>query len=417
MTAVCLLSACGEDLVEDPVSELPTQPAGQPSIETDPTELFLEDGLIKDITEESCTLSGGTETTCYRITVASVPIDHEAGPWCPGTITDTAETGGIWVESGDVYDVDGPFVEGLDTFYDDSNWKLYEEDGTIRVTGTKEQCAAAARPDVDEAYQNYCVQCLSSYVEDGKAISTYVIPTTPVEQSSSTQPNRVTAVGVALNGVRFDPPAPTDAILGAYTIAPFDDCGGHINLNEGYHYHAHTGCSTEIEQADSHAPMIGYAIDGFPMYALLDKAGEIPDGLDECRGEYDEIRGYHYHVGEPGSNLFINCFKGETGCKFEGEGEDQVCDATKVDDRRGGPQGGGGPGGPGSGNGGGNGDVPPGFPEAAEALGVPIDELMDALGSPPFDLDAAANTLGVTVEELQEVLPPPPQRQPGPPPS
>jgi hypothetical protein len=32
--------------------------------------------------------------------------------------------------------------------------------------------------------------------------------------------------------------APVDAILSNYTIAAFDDCGGHINPFEGYHHHA-----------------------------------------------------------------------------------------------------------------------------------------------------------------------------------
>ncbi|MEM8643141.1 MAG: hypothetical protein AAGG51_30645 [Cyanobacteria bacterium P01_G01_bin.54] len=58
----------------------------------------------------------------------------------------------------------------------------------------------------------------------------------------------------------------------------------------------------------------------------------------------------------------------------------------------------------------------PGFDQAAEQLGVTVDELMAALGEPPFDLNAAATTLGVTLEELREALPPPPQQQPGPPP-
>lgn len=31
---------------------------------------------------------------------------------------------------------------------------------------------------------------------------------------------------VALDGVKLEGPAPVYAILGAYTIAPFDDCGG-----------------------------------------------------------------------------------------------------------------------------------------------------------------------------------------------
>ncbi|MEO0868809.1 MAG: hypothetical protein AAFY17_10245 [Cyanobacteria bacterium J06642_11] len=65
---------------------------------------------------------------------------------------------------------------------------------------------------------------------------------------------------------------------------------------------------------------------------------------------------------------------------------------------------------------GGEATVPPGFDEAATQLGVTIDELMAALGEPPFDLEAAAATLSVTVEELTEALPPPPQQQPDPPP-
>ncbi|MEE3115673.1 MAG: hypothetical protein VX321_06220, partial [Actinomycetota bacterium] len=78
----------------------------------------------------------------------------------------------------------------------------------------------------------------------------------------------------------------------------------------------------------------------------------------------------------------------------------------------------GGPGGPGLGGPGEGGPGadgpggPPDFTEAAETLGVTMDELLAALGPPPPDLEAAAATLGVTVEELQAALPPPPR--PGP---
>ena len=115
--------------------------------------------------------------------------------------------------------------------------------------------------------------------------------------------------GVAFNGVRYDAPAPTDAILGAYTLAPFDDAGGHINLNAGYHYHAATGVSTQLAQ-DSHAAMIGYAIDGFGLYAQLDNDGNEPTDLDDCRGHTDDTRGYHYHIDAPGNNNFLNCING-----------------------------------------------------------------------------------------------------------
>lgn len=113
-------------------------------------------------------------------------------------------------------------------------------------------------------------------------------------------------------------------------------------------------------------------------------------------------------MADPGSNSLIDCFSGEIGCKFEGDGAGQICDATATGDRPGGLDNDGRPGGAA--------DPPPGFSEAAAQLGVTVKELMAALGEPPFDLEAAAATLGVSVDELTEALPSPPQQQPGPPP-
>ena len=128
----------------------------------------------------------------------------------------------------------------------------------------------------------------------------------PPGMGSSAPSNR----GIAFNGVVFDAPAPTDAILGAYTLAPFDDAGGHINLHAGYHYHAATGVTKQITQTDSHAAQIGYAMDGYAMYAQLDANDKEPTDLDDCRGHFDDTRGYHYHVAAAGTNSFINCLSG-----------------------------------------------------------------------------------------------------------
>ena len=42
-------------------------------------------------------------------------------------------------------------------------------------------------------------------------------------------------VGIAFSGVRLDASAPVNAILSAHILAPFDDCGGYVNPNVGYH--------------------------------------------------------------------------------------------------------------------------------------------------------------------------------------
>ena len=46
-------------------------------------------------------------------------------------------------------------------------------------------------------------------------------------------------------------------LLLAHTIAPLDDCGGHVNPHAGYHYHAVTGCTKQIGQTDEHSSLIG----------------------------------------------------------------------------------------------------------------------------------------------------------------
>jgi hypothetical protein len=319
IASLSLLSftSCSDDDTETVTVITDDDTTIDPVVSVDASLFFTDDGSVT-ITTVPCTLSDGTSTDCYQIVATSVPADHELGPWCPDTITDDAEAGGIWLEDGQVYDVDGAFVQNMATFYNDTTWLMYDADGNIFKTATEEDCANAANPDVGEEYENFCVECLPSYVAD--LTQTYLIPITPVKLTTSVNfggggppgmgDTGPSVRGVAFNGVRYDAPAPTDAILGAYTLAPFDDAGGHINLGAGYHYHAATGVSTQLTQDDGHAPMIGYAIDGHGLYALEDVNGNEPTDLDDCRGHEDETRGYHYHVDAAGANNFINCLNG-----------------------------------------------------------------------------------------------------------
>ncbi len=297
--------SCGND-DDDDTTDSGNTDDGTTGIAVDSSFFLTADGAVT-VTLVPCTLSNGTTTDCYQIVSKSTPSDHEMGPWCPDNISDSAEEGGIWLENGEVYDVDGAFIEGMAEFYGDTKWKLYDDNGDIYTTDTEEDCGNAANPNVGVEYENYCVECLPSYVADIE--QTYLIPATPIKLSTTTTLGGDER-GIAFNGVRFEGPAPVDAILGAYTLAPFDDAGGHINLAVGYHYHAATGVTTEIAQDDGHAPMIGYAKDGHGIYALLDENGEEPTDLDSCRGHTDDIRGYHYHVAAAGSNSFIDCLSG-----------------------------------------------------------------------------------------------------------
>jgi hypothetical protein len=280
-----------------------------PTVPVNPA-FFSKEGLTAEITQAKHTLADGTMALCYVIKTQSKPHEHEMGPWSPKFVTDDKDKGGIWFKDGQVYDVDGAFVAKIAEFYGDSAWNLVREDGSIRVTSTKEAFEAAARPDVDPRYHNHVVEGRPEWISKGE--TTFIIPVNPVYHERPTRIRRG-AVGIALNGVNFDSPAPLHAILAAHTLAPLDDSGGHINPHAGYHYHAATGHTKEIAQSDSHAPMIGYALDGFGIFAWRDAAGEVPSDLDECRGHSDGIRGYHYHAGPVGENEIIPSFRGTPG--------------------------------------------------------------------------------------------------------
>jgi len=272
--------------------------------------LFADGAFTQEPEIVDCETADGTATTCYKFVTSGAPAGRLPGSFCPRTITDGADAGGGWFSkdgTGDLVDITGPFIAGLSDYYDDDKWQLYDADtGTVRYTATEAACLGAARPDVEEQYMQNCIECELAYLEDDFSL-TFLIPTTPIPAAN---PGRVRTAGIALDGTELSGPAPVDDILGAYTIAAFDDCGGHINVHQGYHYHAANGCTDTVDSDDGHAPLIGYAADGYGVYATTNPNG-LEETLDECRGSTDDIRGYHYHAASPSENMFIGCLHGE----------------------------------------------------------------------------------------------------------
>ncbi len=299
---------------------VPTATPTTPVVGVDP-DLFFEDALTDEITTEDCTLSDGTQTSCYSITIAGYPANHDIGPFCPDTTSAEAADVGIWFDGDDVYDLDGDFILGLADLYNDTNWKLYNDDGSVKVTDTEEAFDAAARPDVDPAYQNHCVEGRIEWLENGEPIPTTVlIPVTPVDGSSVTQVGN-SNLGITLNGVVIAAPAPVDAILSAYTIAAFDDCGGHINPYDGYHLHGARGCSNVGEADGDETPIFAYALDGYAIHSPFESdAAESAANLDACNGHTTAADGYHYHAAMVEDNAVLSCFTGLTVETTDGGG-------------------------------------------------------------------------------------------------
>ena len=270
---------------------------------------FLPESIVGDVAQVDCTLTNGTVTTCYQFTTTGNPSDHDVGPFCPETIYDGEEAGGKWLENGSLVDITGEYITTLPEVYNDPLWVLYDDaTGDVsRVTG--ENCVAAAQLNPPEEFWFTCIDCS---IEDfgGVVEQNFTIPVVPVQRETIAELGN-DFPGVALNGVLLSFPADIDGIVATYNIAAIDDCGGHVNNAESYHYHGAAGCPYEVAQSDGHGPLIGYVMDGYGLHSMVDEDDTEPSDLDECRGHTDDERGYHYHATSPSENSFIGCYHGE----------------------------------------------------------------------------------------------------------
>lgn len=173
-------------------------------------------------------------------------------------------------------------------------------------------------------------------------ISEYEIPAVPVIAASTTDTGGG-VFGVAVNGVPFESHGLT---------LSFDSCAGHSGADHMYHYHAAPLCLLQtlslepedvplsagndwlenytLPEAGSPSPVIGFALDGFPIYALYDDSGLVTsDTLDECNGKIGPGGNYAYWLisEEP---YFPQCLKGEVGTVTTTE-TDLACQAPDAD--------------------------------------------------------------------------------------
>jgi len=145
------------------------------------------------------------------------------------------------------------------------------------------------------------------------------LPLHPKTNSSFTQLKQQ-AIGVAVNGVPFDPGTAEywkndrnsgwhiEAIGGKRSLG-LDQNNAHVQPNGAYHYHGiPTGLMSNL--GDGNQPkLIGYAADGFPIYAQTSenrssyrlKSGERPGGSAGPGGRYDGTYEQDYEF-VPGSS-------------------------------------------------------------------------------------------------------------------
>lgn len=225
----------------------------------------------------------------------------------------------------------------------------------------------------------------------------FTIPATP-KYSKTVTATSLGSIGVMISGAviynPFEGDNKTVAMANNFTItdsngitASFvDKCAGHPIPDMGaYHYHGLSTCVTaKVDKVGKPSHVIGFALDGFPIYGDRDIKGKqlTAKNLDQCNGIYSATpefpKGIYHYVLLPTADArsSIACFHGEV-------------DASQIQAM------------PNMG-----GAMPaPDLAAAAKKLGITEDALKAAFGNKmPPDFALAAKNLGITEAKLKESL-------------
>lgn len=129
------------------------------------------------------------------------------------------------------------------------------------------------------------------------------IPLKGTWSKSTTPTTGVSATALMINGVPlFNPTKPSQSgnqtVYSPQTdpklIGELDNCDGHSGRGDDYHYHAYPACL--VKTLKSKNTVLGWVLDGYPIYGLTEANGAAVKSLDSCSGH--DIKngvGYHYH--------------------------------------------------------------------------------------------------------------------------
>lgn len=305
---VLSVASCNKD--DDPTSPTDT------STHIFKSDLMNSNNLLESVTLVNATLTDGTTAECYKLVFKSNPVAD--GPYCPATINDI---GGVGI-------YDGATNPGFQVMKAEL-WNAMEADGydIVDANGNINTIDPGAGMPSGSA-------CLEA-TPDNNLQLTFLIPAVPKMASSNDIIDIVEHFGVSKDGIPMTghPPSATQGppgMGGGSTIAgipSIDPCGGHIDPFGYYHMHFGaeemnnvlaannlTGVSC-VNFPQSETTFIGYAKDGYPIYASKDQGGTTPSDLDDCQGHTSATADYpngvyHYHVSSSSAPNLPDCLKG-----------------------------------------------------------------------------------------------------------
>lgn len=274
------------------------------------TQSLFNSSSLKSFGLVSSTLEDGTSATCFQITFSSNPVEN--GPYCPETIEDI---GGLGIYDGATNPGFQVLKADLFNAMENDGYDIIDDEGNIN---TDDFNSGPADPDL--AY------CLEAAPNDDLQL-VFLIPATPKLASANDDIGTIDLVGVSLDGVPINGAPPSVANPGrekAGNIPSLDPCGGHMDPAGYYHWHflaetmnqvldsySITDVSCTLVSQVSGTKLIGFAKDGFPIYAY-----EVePTDLDDCGGRTSVTTEfpdgvYHYVASNTEAPNVPKCLKG-----------------------------------------------------------------------------------------------------------
>lgn len=279
--------------------------------------LLNASNMLESVTLVTATLTDGTSAECYKVVFKSNPVAD--GPYCPETINDI---GGVGI-------YDGATNPGFQVMKAEL-WNAMEADGYDIV----DDLGNITIEDPGAGTSSGTGACLEAS-PDNELTLTFLIPAVPKMASSNDEISIVEHLGVSKDGIPMTghppsvvdgPPLPGGGTMGG-NIPSIDPCGGHIDPF-GY-YHLHFGAEemnnvllannisevTCTNFTQSETAFVGFAKDGYPIYASKDEDGTLPSDLDECQGHTAATADYpdgvyHYHISNSSAPNLPECLKG-----------------------------------------------------------------------------------------------------------
>jgi hypothetical protein len=125
------------------------------------------------------------------------------------------------------------------------------------------------------------------------------------------------SIGVLLSGARIFNALDADG-RDAVAHEVQDNCDGHPQGANIYHYRNLSRCAKGVDDPAKHSALVGYIADGFGLYGHRGESGKTLTNadLDECHGHSHAITvsgvsvvQYHYHATQE-YPFTVGCFKG-----------------------------------------------------------------------------------------------------------